>query len=82
MKRTLLFITCVIATMTMFAQQSMLDGNPVWVYEQEVEWNVKNAPENTLIWNEPMYFIHTYTIKGDTTIQGRVYKKLYHEFQN
>ena len=82
MKRTLLLITCVIATMTMFAQQSMLDGNPVWVYEQEVEWNVKNAPENTLIWNEPMYFIHTYTIKGDTTIQGKVYKKLYHEFQN
>ena len=81
MKRTLLFITCVLATMTMFAQQSMLDGNPVWVYEQEVEWNVKNAPENTLIWNEPMYFIHTYSIKGDTTIQGRVYKKLYHEFQ-
>ena len=64
------------------AQQSMLDGNPVWVYQQEVEWNVKNAPENTLIWNEPMYFIHTYTIKGDTTIQGKVYKKLYHEFQN
>ena len=64
------------------AQWSMLDGDPVWVYRQEVEWNVKNAPENTLIWNEPMYFIHTYTIKGDTTIQGKVYKKLYHEFQN
>lgn len=82
MKRTFLFITCVLASMTMFAQQSMLDGNPVWVYEQEVEWEIKNAPENVEMYNaEPFILIHTYAIKGDTTIQGKVYKKLYHEFQ-
>ena len=62
MKRTLLLITCVLASMTMFAQQSMLDGNPVWVYEQEVEWEIKNAPNNenvkTIPFGEDSYLFH------------------------
>ncbi len=86
MKRTLLFITCVIATMTLFAQQSMLDGNPVWVYEQEVEWEIKNAPNNenvkTIPFGEDSYLFHVYFIDGDTTIQNREYKKLYHEYKD
>ena len=82
MKRTLLLITCVLATMTMFAQQSMLDGNPVWVYQQEVEWEIKNAPENVELLNSELFLLfHTYFIDGDTTIQGHVYKKLYHEYK-
>ena len=83
MKRTLLFITCVIATMTMFAQQSMLDGNPVWVYRQSVNATIKNAPKEVRPFDvEPLLFYHTYYIKGDTTINNRVYKKLYHEYLN
>ena len=86
MKRTLLLITCVLASMTMFAQQSMLDGNPVWVYEQEVEWEIKNAPNNenvkTIPFGEDSYLFHVYFIDGDTTIQNREYKKLYHEYKD
>ena len=83
MKRTLLFITCVIATMTMFAQQSMLDGDPVWVYRQSVNATIKNAPKEVRPFDvEPLLFYHTYYIKGDTTINNRVYKKLYHEYLN
>jgi hypothetical protein len=67
----------------MFAQQSMLEGNPVWVYQQEIIWRIKNAPENVKrVASEPFFLFHTYSIKGDTTIQGKVYKKLYHEYQN
>ena len=82
MKRTVLFFTSVLASITMLAQQSMLDGNPVWVYQQEVGLDIKNAPENvTWIDSEPFLLFHTYFIDGDTTIQGRVYKKLYHEYK-
>ena len=68
------------------AQQSMLDGNPVWVYQQEIEWEIKNFPDNVkginLSQNEPLNLFHIYFIKGDTTIQNRVYKKLYHEYKS
>ena len=68
------------------AQQSMLDGNPVWVYQQEVEWEIKNAPNNenvkTIPFGEDSYLFHVYFIDGDTTIQNREYKKLYHEYKD
>ena len=65
------------------AQWSMLDGDPVWVYRQSVNATIKNAPKEVRQFNvEPLLFYHTYYIKGDTTIQNRVYKKLYHEYLN
>ena len=65
------------------AQWSMLDGNPVWVYRQSVNATIKNAPKEVRQFNvEPLLFYHTYYIKGDTTINNRVYKKLYHEYLN
>ena len=87
MKRT--FITFVSALVLFLAsseqlcaQHSMLEGNPVWVYEQEVKFDIKNAPENVQwIDIEPLLLYHIYFIDGDTTIQGRVYKKLYHEYK-
>ena len=43
MERKMMTFICalvlfVLQSETLQAQQSMLDGNPVWVYEQEVEW--------------------------------------------
>ena len=65
------------------AQWSMLDGDPVWVYRQSVNATIKNAPKEVRPFDvEPLLFYHTYYIKGDTTIQNRVYKKLYHEYLN
>ena len=65
------------------AQRSMLDGDPVWVYQQEVWFRVKNAPEDVMgMFGYPVLFYHTYYIKGDTTINNRVYKKLYHDYLN
>ncbi|MBQ7685933.1 MAG: hypothetical protein IJT28_01720 [Bacteroidaceae bacterium] len=72
----------VLQSETIQAQQSMLDGDPVWVYRQSIGTTIKNAPAN-LFWNdEALTFYHIYYIKGDTTIQNRVYKKLYHEYLN
>ena len=86
MKRTVLFFTSVLASMTMLAQQSMLDGNPVWVYQQEVGWNIKNAPNDesmkTIAVGHPSCLFHIYFLDGDTAIQNRVYKKLYHEYKD
>ena len=65
------------------AQRSMLDGDPVWVYRQSVNATIKNAPKEVRPFDvEPLLYYHTYYIKGDTTIQNRVYKKLYHEYLN
>ena len=62
---------------------SMLDGDPVWVYQQKVWFRIKNAPEGAMMMVAyPVLFYHTYYLKGDTTIQNRVYKKLYHEYLN
>ena len=74
MKRILLVITCVLASMTMFAQQSMLDGDPVWVYRQSIGTTIKNAPKEVGRFDDEPLFYHIYYIKGDTTIQNRVYK--------
>ena len=87
MKRTFItFISALVLFLAssdqLCAQHSMLEGNPVWVYEQEVKLGIKNAPENVQwIDLEPLLLYHIYFIDGDTTIQGRVYKKLYHEYK-
>ncbi|MBR6893180.1 MAG: hypothetical protein IKN15_08095 [Bacteroidaceae bacterium] len=87
MERKMMSFVCtlmlfVLQSETIQAQQSMLDGDPVWVYRQSIGTTIKNAPAN-LFWNdEALTFYHIYYIKGDTTIQNRVYKKLYHEYLN
>ena len=88
MKRTFItFISALVLFLAsseqLCAQRSMLDGDPVWVYRQEVWFHVKNAPEDVMVmFGYPVLFYHTYYIKGDTTINNRVYKKLYHEYLN
>jgi len=88
MKRTFItFISALVLFLAsseqLCAQHSMLEGNPVWVYQQEVAWDVKDFPANvnmSAIYEPLAYFFHIYYVKGDTTIQNRAYKKLYHEY--
>lgn len=72
----------VLQSETIQAQQSMLDGDPVWVYRQSIGITIKNAPKEVGRFDDEPLFYHIYYIKGDTTIQNRVYKKLYHEYLN
>ncbi len=88
MKRTFItFISALVLFLAsseqLCAQHSMLEGNPVWVYQQEVAWDVKDFPANvnmSAIYEPLAFFFHIYYVKGDTTIQNRAYKKLYHEY--
>ena len=63
MKRTLLFLTCMLASMTMLAQKYFLEEGKVWTYHYQGyngrEFNVGRI------------------IDGDTIIGGLTYKKIY-----
>ena len=87
MERKMMTFVCalmlfVLQSETIQAQQSMLDGDPVWVYRQSIGTTIKNAPKEVGRFDDEPLFYHIYYIKGDTTIQNRVYKKLYHEYLN
>ena len=76
MKRIMKHTLALLASLQVFAAnaqgQSMLDGNPVWMYEQYV--GVENG-RYTL----GDYIYHVYYLNGDTLIDGKLYHKMYYD---
>ena len=77
MKRIMKHTLAVLASLQVFAAnaqgQSMLDGNPVWMYKQFV--GVEYGRYTTL----GDYIYHVYYLNGDTLIDGKLYHKMYYD---